>query len=214
MPGLFLAIAVLATMAFAGRQVAALSEKRRLTAGTWALDVSFLTAPDPARFESVFRGASSGYQVNTISWSTPTRAAITVTVPPGDLAPVIIDVGTPSPNATFAITSAIQTAPALPGGSVPAVSGAARRAGRPLRGWSLSFETSTAVFDKPSFEDALTRKLDVRAVVRMKWQDSRNLSVVVLSRSDLRKHVGHTVIVRDVRTTLNEARPIQTGESS
>jgi len=209
MPGLFLAIAVFAAFAMAGKQVASVAQKKRLTAGTWLLDVSFLTAPDRARFEDVFRGASSGYQVDNITWTTPVRAALTVTVPPGELVPVMIDVGTPSPSASFAITSASPTPrpsyPAL-GPASTAVSGTPN----PLKAWSLGFQTSTSIFDKPSFEEALSSRLSVRQVVRMHWSDSRHLSVVVIARSSLGKHIGRTIHVRDVPTTLTRATRIPT----
>lgn len=216
MPGLFLAIAILATLALTGAHAVAVSRKMALAPGVWTLELSFLVAPDPQKFESVLRAASTGFTVQKIAWSSPTQATLTVSVPSGP--PVTVDVGSRSPNDGYTVTSVSQATSSTlalpPGGSgnglmtPPALKTPVSPGTPPLRAWTLNFEATTTVMDKPAFEADLGKLLNVTQIVRFSWADSRHVSVVITSVSDLKKYVGVTSPVRNIPTTLLSATMI------
>lgn len=198
MPGLFVALAVFAAIAFAGTHAAAARQKMTLAAGKrWLVTAGFPGTPDQQTFEDTFRANAVGFVVEQIAWPTPNQALITVSAS----TPIPIDLGAPGPGDLFGILSATE-APAA-----PAVAGRAL-AERP-GAWLLTLAVDGTVMDKRGFEESLRGRLRAR-ILKLSWGDAHLIQAIVIAPASLSRFVGRRALVRNIPITILGATRLPT----
>lgn len=207
MPGLFVAIALFATLAFMGTHAKVVGQKVTLTPGRrWLVTVSFMAAPDQARFTEVLKGLLPGAE--NVFWTSPTSATIKVS----PIAPITLDVGTPGPGGLFMVSSVAEAPPNVDVPRSPPILRTLPTPSAPThRLWTASLETAQSILDKPTFEKHLVSfESDGAKVVSSRWIDSRHLDIVIrtLATADPAKATGSTHKVHNVPTTILSVKPL------
>jgi hypothetical protein len=189
MPGLFVALAAFAVLAFSGVQAKKFSERVLLTAGRrYLITVSFATPPDQGLFERTFRSVYPG--LVSVSWRSPQRADLVVT----EQKTQYIDIGTPLSSGGAVIADARE---------LPAETSIGRLAPRAVSAWLIRLETASPVLDKLSFERSLLERLNAR-LVRASWRGPRELDLIVVvpAMEDVDRQLARSPgTVRQIRST-------------